>query len=63
LRQKRSFLSAFNELVPIAQAQAAAKQEMIYDYLTGSRFRLRIDAIVEKFTDTRDDLMRIWSKR
>jgi hypothetical protein len=46
------------------------KMEMVYRYLTGSRFRHRIDAIVEKFTDMREDLdrerktmMRLWAKR
>ena len=46
---------------------AAARQEgegqhtkmgMVYQYLTGPRFRTRIEAIVEKFTDMQDDLDR-----
>jgi hypothetical protein len=44
--------------------------ELVYQYLTGSRFRQRIDAIVEKFTDMRDDLDRgrrvmtkLWARR
>ena len=44
--------------------------EMVYQYLTGPRFRHRIEAIVEKFTDMRDDLdrerkfmTRQWAKR
>jgi hypothetical protein len=32
--------------------------EMVYQYLTGPRFRHRIDAIVEKFTDMQNDLDR-----
>ncbi len=46
------------------------KMEMVYAYLTGPRFRHRIDAIVEKFTDMQADLdrerktmMRLWAKR
>ena len=34
------------------------KTELVYRYLTGPRFRHRIDAIVEKFTDMRADLDR-----
>jgi hypothetical protein len=44
--------------------------EMIYQYLTGPRFRLRVEAIVEKFTDMQADLdrerkmmTRLWAKR
>jgi hypothetical protein len=46
------------------------KMGMVYEYLTGPRFRNRIEAIVEKFTDMQDDLdkerktmMRLWAKR
>jgi hypothetical protein len=46
------------------------KTEMVYAYLTGPQFRHRIDAIVEKFTDMRDDLDRerktmtkLWARR
>lgn len=46
------------------------KMEMVYDYLTGPRFRHRVEAIVEKFTDMQADLererkamMRLWAKR
>jgi hypothetical protein len=46
------------------------KMELVYGYLTGPRFRHRIDAIVEKFTDMQADLdrerktmMRLWAKR
>lgn len=46
------------------------KMELVYQYLTGPRFRHRIDAIVEKFTDMQNDLdrerkmmMRLWAKR
>ena len=44
--------------------------EMVYQYLTGPQFRHRIDAILEKFNDMRDDLdrerktmTRLWAKR
>jgi hypothetical protein len=46
------------------------KMEMIYQYLTGPRFRLRVEAIVEKFTEMQTDLdrerkvmTRLWAKR
>ncbi len=46
------------------------KMEMVYAYLTGPRFRHRIEAIVEKFTEMQADLARerrsmtkMWSKR
>ena len=46
------------------------KAEMIYQYLTGPRFRQRIEAIVEHFRTMQDDLrrerevmMRQWAKR
>ncbi|HMO15661.1 MAG TPA: DUF2130 domain-containing protein [Pirellulaceae bacterium] len=46
------------------------KMELIYQYLTGPRFRHRIQAIVEKFSDMMQDLekerrtmTRLWSKR
>jgi len=44
--------------------------EMVYQYLTGPRFRHRIEAIVEKFSDMQADLdkerktmTRSWAKR
>ena len=46
------------------------KMELVYDYLTGPRFRHRIEAIVEKFSDMQSDLDRErkvttkqWAKR
>lgn len=46
------------------------KMEMIYQYLTGPKFRLRVQAIVEAFSDMSDDLAKEkkaitkqWSKR
>lgn len=46
------------------------KMEMVYHYLTGPRFRQRVQAIVEKFTDMQEDLdkerrtmTRLWAKR
>jgi len=46
------------------------KMEMVYQYLTGSGFRHRVEAIVEKFTDMQSDLdrerktmTRLWAKR
>jgi hypothetical protein len=46
------------------------KMEMVYQYLTGPRFRHRIEAVVEKLSDMQADLekerkmmMRLWAKR
>ncbi len=51
-------------------AKLQTKMELAYQYLTGPHFRHRMDAIVEKFTDMRDDLDRerklmtkLWAKR
>lgn len=47
-----------------------SKMELVYQYLTGPRFRRRIEAIVEKFSDMQADLdrerkamTRLWAKR
>jgi hypothetical protein len=47
-----------------------SKTEMVYRYLTGPRFRQRVEAIVEAFSSMRDDLdkerkviMKQWAKR
>jgi hypothetical protein len=62
-------------LIELGQAKAAragqgTKMEMVYDYLTGPRFRHRVEAIVERFTDMAADLdrerkatQRLWAKR
>ncbi len=46
------------------------KMGLVYHYLTGPRFRNRINAIVEKFVEMKDDLdrerrstTRMWAKR
>jgi hypothetical protein len=46
------------------------KMELVYDYLTGPRFRHRVEAVMEKFNSLQDDLnrerkfmMKQWSKR
>jgi hypothetical protein len=46
------------------------KMELVYQYLTGPRFRHRIEAVVERFTDMQADLdrerkamTRLWAKR
>lgn len=46
------------------------KTEMVYEYLTGPRFRQRVEAIVESFSSMQEDLdkerrsiMRQWAKR
>ncbi len=50
-------------LIALGNAKAAregqgTKMELVYEYLTGPRFRHRIEAIVEKFTDMSADLDR-----
>jgi hypothetical protein len=64
-----------HSLIELAMARQAGegqqtKMEMIYRYLTGPRFRQRVQAIVEKFSDMHDDLERerktmtkLWAKR
>lgn len=54
----------------LVQVGQASKMELVYGYLTGPRFRQRIEAIVEKFADMQDDLarerkatIRLWAKR
>jgi hypothetical protein len=62
-------------LIELAAARMAGegqqtKMELVYRYLTGPRFRHRIEAIVERFSAMQDDLererkatMRLWAKR
>ncbi|MGH1466148.1 MAG: DUF2130 domain-containing protein [Cognatishimia sp.] len=62
-------------LIEVALSKQASegqetKMELVYDYLTGPRFRHRVEAIVEKFTDMQADLdrerkamTRLWAKR
>ena len=54
----------------IAQDGQSTKMELVYEYLTGPRFRHRVEAIVEKFSEMQDDLnkekratTRLWAKR
>lgn len=60
------------ELAGARQVQEGqqTKTELVYQYLTGPRFRHRIEAIVERFSDMQSDLdrerkttMRLWAKR
>jgi hypothetical protein len=55
---------------PARREGQQTKMELIYQYLTGPRFRHRIDAVAERFTDMQADLdrerktmMRLWAKR
>jgi hypothetical protein len=62
-------------LIELATARQAGegqktKMEIVYQYLTGPRFRHRVEAIVEKFEDMQADLdkerktmTRLWAKR
>lgn len=54
----------------LVQQGQQTKMEQVYHYLTGTKFRQRVDAVVEKFNDMRDDLdkerkfiSRQWAKR
>jgi hypothetical protein len=66
LRQSLIELSAARQ----ANEGQQSKMEMVYQYLTGPRFRQRVEAIVEKFSDMQADLdkerktmTRLWAKR
>lgn len=62
-------------LIDVATARVVgegqqSKMELVYDYLTGPRFRQRVEAIVEKFDEMQSDLdkerktmMKSWAKR
>ncbi|MDO9402380.1 MAG: DUF2130 domain-containing protein [Polaromonas sp.] len=62
-------------LLQLSQTRALSegqqtKTEMVYQYLTGPRFRQRVEAIVESFSSMQDDLdkerkviMKQWAKR
>lgn len=64
-----------HSLLAIASARQSSegqqtKMELVYQYLTGPRFRHRIEAIVEKFSDMHADLdkerktmTKLWAKR
>jgi len=68
-------LSLRQTLIEVAGARQASegqqtKMEMVYGYLTGPRFRQRVQAIVEAFSSMKDDLdrekkaiTRQWAKR
>lgn len=56
--------------VRLAGEGQQTKMELVYRYMTGQRFRQRIEAVVEKFTDMQKDLDRerkamnkLWAKR
>jgi len=68
-------LSLRQTLIEVASARQASegqqtKMEMVYSYLTGPRFRQRVQAIVEAFSSMKEDLdrekkaiIRQWAKR
>ena len=48
----------------------ASKKEVLYDYLTGPNFKSRVEAIVEKFSEAQEDLLKekkwmnkMWARR
>ena len=54
----------------LVQHGQKTKMEEVYQYLTGTKFRQRIEAVIEKFNDMKDDLdkerkfmSRQWAKR
>lgn len=64
-----------SQLVQVAVARATAqgrgsKMDLLYDYLTGTEFRQRVEAVLEAFVGLKDDLERerramesAWAKR
>jgi hypothetical protein len=53
-----------------AQLGQQTKMELVYQYLTGPRFRQRLESIIEKFDELKEDLdterkfmNRVWAKR
>jgi hypothetical protein len=40
----------------LVQQGQQSKMEQVYHYLTGTKFRQRVEAVVEKFNDMRNDL-------
>jgi hypothetical protein len=68
-------LALRNSLIELAESRQTSegqqtKMELVYQYLTGQQFRHRVEAIVEKFHDMREDLdkerkamTRLWAKR
>ena len=68
-------LSLRQSLIEVAAARQASegqqtKMEMVYQYLTGSQFRRRVEAIVEAFSSMKEDLdkekkaiTKQWAKR
>jgi hypothetical protein len=54
----------------LIQQGQQTKADQVYQYLTGTKFRQRVEAVIEKFHDMRDDLdkerkfiLRQWAKR
>ncbi|WP_347882353.1 DUF2130 domain-containing protein [Bradyrhizobium sp. SSUT18] len=54
----------------LVQQGQQTKMEQVYNYLTGTKFKQRVDAVIDKFNDMRDDLdkerkfmNRQWAKR
>jgi len=65
----RHSLIQFNSILR-AQENKGDKMEMLYAFLTGNEFRMRVEGIVEGFSQMQEDLtkekramMNIWSKR
>lgn len=65
----RNFLASLAAARQAGEGQQS-KMELVYLYLTGPRFRQRVEAIVEKFDDMQTDLdkerktmTRLWAKR
>ena len=51
----RETIVQLNEIAA-SQVNKGSKMEMLYDYLTGTEFRLQVEAIVEGFTQMKRDL-------
>jgi Uncharacterized protein conserved in bacteria (DUF2130) len=58
------------ESASVAKKRVARAERCVYRYLTGPRFRHRIEAVVERFTEMQADIdrerkamTRLWAKR
>lgn len=65
---RQSLIQIANTKIAVEGQQS--KMELVYTYLTGPRFRHRIEAIIEKFSDMKADLekerkimIKAWAKR
>ena len=75
LPSRRGAVALWQSLIELSnlrlfQHGQETKMEQVYQYLTGMKFRQRVEAVIEKFDDMREDLERErkfmgkqWSRR